>query len=104
MANGEITNYATEGTIRVDLTFGIGYGDSIKQAKRILYDLMKKHEKILDYPAAFVGVVEPGDSSVNLAVRPYTKPQNYWAVYFYLYKQGKNALDAAGIEIPFPQG
>ena len=78
MTNGEITNYATEGTIRVDLTFGIGYGDSIKQAKRILYDLMEKHEKILDYPAAFVGVVELGDSSVNLAVRPYTKPQDYW--------------------------
>lgn len=80
VANGEITNYATEGTIRVDLTFGMGYADSIEQAKRILYDLMKKQKKILDYPAAFVGVVEPGDSSVNLAVRPYTKPQNYSAV------------------------
>ena len=45
VANGEITNYAIEGTIRVDLTFGIGYGDSIEQAKRILYDLMKKQEK-----------------------------------------------------------
>ncbi len=64
---------------------------------------MEKHEKILDYPAAFVGVVELGDSSVNLAERPYTKPQDYWAVYFDLYEQGKNALDAAGIEIPFPQ-
>ena len=31
------------------------------------------------------------------------KPQDYWAVYFDLYEQGKNALDAAGIEIPFPQ-
>ena len=50
VANGEITNYATEGTIRVDITFGIGYGDSIEQAKRILYDLMENHEKILDYP------------------------------------------------------
>lgn len=103
VANGEITNYATEGTIRVDLSFGIGYGDSIEQAKKILYDLMEKHEKVLEFPAAFVGVVELGDSSVNLAVRPYAKPQDYWAVYFDLYEQGKNALDAAGIEIPFPQ-
>lgn len=60
VANGEITNYATEGTIRVDITFGIGYGDSIEQAKRILYDLMENHEKILDYPATFVGVVDWG--------------------------------------------
>ena len=103
VANGEITNYATEGTMRVDLSFGIGYGDSIAQAKKILYDLMEQHEKVLDYPSPFVGVIELGDSSVNLAVRPYTKPQDYWTVYFDLCEQGKNALDAAGIEIPFPQ-
>lgn len=103
VANGEITNYATEGTMRVDLSFGIGYGDDIAQAKSILYDLMEQHEKVLDYPEAFVGVIELGDSSVNLAVRPYAKPQDYWKVYFDLYEQGKNALDKAGIEIPFPQ-
>lgn len=103
VANGEITNYATEGTMRVDLSFGIGYGDDIAQAKSILYDLMEQHEKVLDSPAPFVGVVELGDSSVNLAVRPYAKPQDYWLVYFDLYEQGKNAFDQAGIEIPFPQ-
>lgn len=64
---------------------------------------MEQHEKVLDYPAPFVGVIELGDSSVNLAVRPYAKPQDYWTVYFDLYEQGKNALDTAGIEIPFPQ-
>ena len=58
---------------------------------------------MLDYPAPFVGVIELGDSSVNLAVRPYAKPQDYWAVYFDLYEQGKKSLDKAGIEIPFPQ-
>lgn len=103
VANGEITNYATEGTMRVDLSFGIGYGDSISEAKKILYGLMEQHEKVLTTPAPFVGVLELGDSSVNLAVRPYAKPQDYWAVYFDLYEQGKNALDQAGIEIPFPQ-
>ncbi len=103
VANGEITNYATEGTMRVDLNFGIGYGDSIAEAKKILYDLMAQHEKVLNTPAPFVGVLELGDSSVNLAVRPYAKPQDYWQVYFDLYEQGKNALDKAGIEIPFPQ-
>ena len=50
-----------------------------------------------------MGVLELGDSSVNLAVRPYVKPEDYWTVYFDLYEQGKKALDQAGIEIPFPQ-
>ena len=64
---------------------------------------MEQHEKVLDYPASFVGVIELGDSLVNSAVRPYAKPQDYLAVYFDLIEQGKNALDKAGIEIPFPQ-
>lgn len=103
VANGEITNYATEGNMRVDLIFGIGYSASIDQAKAIFYQLMQEHEKVLQDPAPFVGVLELGDSSVNLAVRPYAKPEDYWAVYFDLYEQGKKALDKAGIEIPFPQ-
>lgn len=103
IANGEITNYATEGNIRVDLEFGISYNDSIDDAKRILYKVMEEHPLVLDNPKAFVGVVGLGDSSVNLVVRPYSKPRDYWAVYFDVYEQGKKALDAGGIEIPFPQ-
>ena len=43
------------------------------------------------------------DSSVNFAVRPWTKPDNYWPVYFSITEKMKLALDDAGIEIPFPQ-
>lgn len=103
VANNEITNYATEGTIRVDLVFGIAYDASIDTAKKILMDLMEAHPLVLKNPASFVGVESLGDSSVNLAVRPYAKPKDYWEVYFDLYEQGKKALDTHKIEIPFPQ-
>ena len=103
LANGKITNYATEGNIRVDLEFGISYNDSIDKAKKILYKVMEEHPLVLDDPKAFVGVVALGDSSVNLLVRPYSKPRDYWKVYFDVCELGKKALDAGGIEIPFPQ-
>jgi small conductance mechanosensitive channel len=103
VANHEITNYATEGTIRVDLDFGIGYGDSIDKAKKALMEVMEQHPLVLKQHQPFVGVHGLGDSSVNLSVRPYTEPKNYWEVYFDLYEKGKKALDQAGIEIPFPQ-
>ncbi len=103
VAINEITNYATEGTIRVDLEFGIGYGESIDKAKVVLSKVMKDHPLVLESPESFVGVSGLGDSSVNLAVRPYAKPKNYWEVYFDIYEQGKKTLDAAAIEIPFPQ-
>jgi small conductance mechanosensitive channel len=103
ISNGDITNFVTEGKIRVDMTFGISYESDIKKAKAILMDVMASHPLVLPDPAPFVGVKELADSSVNLAVRPYTEPTNYWAVYFDVYEQGKIALDEGGITIPFPQ-
>lgn len=103
VSNGDITNYTTEGKIRVDLTVGISYNADIKKAKTILMDVMTGDEHVLSDPAPFVGVSELADSSINLAVRPWSKPEHYWDVYFDTLENGKNALDKGGISIPFPQ-
>ncbi|NQU52346.1 MAG: mechanosensitive ion channel [Bacteroidetes bacterium] len=103
VSNGDIVNYTTEGVIRVDMVFGISYNSNIKDAKDVLMDILTSHPKVLKDPAPFVGVKELGDSSVNLAVRPYAKPADYWDIYFKVYEDGKVALDKAGITIPFPQ-
>ena len=103
ISNGNITNYATEGRIRVDMVMGISYDSDIKKAREVLMNVMTTHPKVMKNPAPFVGVVELGDSSVNLAVRPHCAPADYWDVYFDVYEAGKEALDAAKITIPFPQ-
>ncbi|QGY44557.1 mechanosensitive ion channel [Maribellus comscasis] len=103
VSSSDIVNYTTEGVIRVDLTFGISYESNIKEAKNILLGILNSHPNVLKDPAPFVGVAELADSSVNLAVRPYAKPADYWNVYFSVYEEGKLALDAAGVTIPFPQ-
>ncbi|MFC2175537.1 mechanosensitive ion channel family protein [Bacteroidota bacterium] len=103
LSNGDITNYTTEGKIRVDLTMGISYDSNIKKAREVLLNVMTSHPKVMQDPAPFVGVVGLGDSSVDLAVRPYCNPADYWDVYFDVYEAGKEALDAASITIPFPQ-
>jgi small conductance mechanosensitive channel len=103
LANNDVTNFTVEGLIRVDLTFGIDYSASIKDAKNVLIKVMQDDPNVLKDPAPFVGVSELGDSSVNLAVRPHCKPEHYWDVYFNIYENGKEALDLAKISIPFPQ-
>lgn len=103
ISNGNITNYTVEGMIRVDLTVGISYDSDIKKAKEVLLKVITEHPKSLKEPAPFVGVAELADSSVNLAVRPYAHPKDYWGVYFDCYEACKIALDDAGVTIPFPQ-
>lgn len=103
LAGGTITNLTDKGSLRVDLVIGIGYGEDIKKARAALMEVMKNDPKVLSDPAPSVNVLELADSSVNLAVRPYATVANYWDVYFSVQEAGKEALDAAGIEIPFPQ-
>ncbi|AUC83313.1 mechanosensitive ion channel family protein [Lacinutrix sp. Bg11-31] len=102
LSNGNIINYTTEGTRRVDLVFGVGYDSDIKQAKAVLLNVLTNHPKVLKDPAPKVNVMELADSSINFAVRPWCKAEDYWAVYFEVTEQTKEALDTAGIEIPYP--
>ncbi|GAB1857878.1 small-conductance mechanosensitive channel MscS [Flavobacteriaceae bacterium MHTCC 0001] len=102
LSNGNITNYSTEGKLRVDLTIGVSYDADIKQTKDILLKVLTDNPKVLQDPAPSVNVSELADSSVNFAVRPYATVADYWDVYFGTVEECKLALDAAGIEIPYP--
>ncbi|RAJ18255.1 mechanosensitive ion channel family protein [Olleya aquimaris] len=102
LSNGNIINYTTEGTRRVDLIFGVGYDSDIKQTKDVLMKVLTSNPKVLKEPAPTVNVIELADSSVNFAVRPWCKAEDYWAVYFETTENTKEALDAAGIDIPYP--
>lgn len=98
-----ITNFSTTGKRRVDLVFGIGYDDDIDQAKEILNALATEHPKVHKEPAPVVAVLEQGDSSINICVRPWVNTADYWEVYFYMMESVKKQFDAADIGIPFPQ-
>lgn len=102
LSNGNIINYTTEGTRRVDLVMGVSYDADIKQTKEVLMNVLTSHPKILKDPAPVVAVSELADSSVNFVVRPWCNADDYWAVYFEVTENTKIALDAAGIEIPYP--
>ncbi|GAA3646488.1 mechanosensitive ion channel family protein [Flavivirga jejuensis] len=102
LSNGNIINYTTEGTRRVDLTFGVGYDSDIKKTKEVLMNVLTSHPKVLKEPVPTVNVSELADSSINFAVRPWSTADDYWDVYFGITENVKEALDAAGIEIPYP--
>ncbi|MHC4840871.1 MAG: mechanosensitive ion channel family protein [Planctomycetota bacterium] len=103
ITSGNIVNYTVEGKLRVDMVFGIGYGDDIKKAKQILQDILNADERIMKNPAPLIAVAELADSSVNFAVRPWTKTDDYWGVKFDVTEAVKLAFDKEGISIPFPQ-
>ena len=100
---GIITNITGTSKRRVDMVFGIGYGDDIAKAQKILEDILANHEAILKDPEPVVKVHELADSSVNFVVRPWVATDNYWDVYWDITRSVKEQFDAQGVSIPFPQ-
>jgi len=101
--NDTIKNYSVNDTRRIDLTIGIGYGDSIDRAMEVLMEVMRADNRIIREPSPQIVVTELADSSVNLLVRCWTRRADFWPVKCDLTKNVKENFDLQGIEIPFPQ-
>ena len=102
LSNGNITNYSSQPTRRIDLSFGVGYDSDIKKTKELLMEQLTNHPLVLKEPAPTVNLAELADSSINFNVRPWVNSADYWPVFFDVTESTKDALDAAGIEIPYP--
>jgi small conductance mechanosensitive channel len=98
-----IKNITAQDIRRVDMVFGIAYSDDVSKAEAILNDILKSNDKILDDPEPVVRLHTLGESSVDFVVRPWTKIDDYWDVYWDVTKAVKLRFDKDGISIPFPQ-
>lgn len=98
-----ITNYSANETRRVDMVFGIGYGDDIDKARAVMKEVVEADERVHKEPAPVIVVNELADSSVNFNVRPWCNTADYWAVKWDLTEAIKKRFDQEGISIPFPQ-
>ncbi len=98
-----ITNVTANSTRRVDMIFGISYGDDGTRARHVLEKILESNPMILADPEPMVRMHQLADSSVNFIVRPWAKTTDYWTVYWDITEAVKTEFDAQGISIPFPQ-
>jgi small conductance mechanosensitive channel len=98
-----ISNYNLHETRRNDMVFGISYDDDIDRAFEIIRTVLGGEDRILAEPEPAIFVANLGDSSVDIAVRPWCKGADYWGMRGDLTKQLKLALEAGGCSIPYPQ-
>ena len=99
LSNGTIINYSLLENRRADLNIAISYNTDIRKAKEIITSVLNSNPKILKTPAAEVSVKSLTDSGIQLAVRPWAKNEDFWAVYSDTLQDCKKAFDAAGITI-----
>ncbi|MGN0853005.1 MAG: mechanosensitive ion channel family protein [Kiritimatiellia bacterium] len=98
-----ITNFSALGKRRVDMVVGVGYGTDLTKAVALALETVKKVPGVLADPAPAVSVAALDASAVTLNVRPWAACADYWSVHSAAQQAVKEAFDANGIEIPFPQ-
>jgi small conductance mechanosensitive channel len=101
--NNVLVNYSRLGTLRADMTFGIGYTDDLRKAKQVLEAILAADPRVLPDPPPVVVVQELDDNAVVLAIRPWVKYADYWTFRTDVTERVKLQFDAEGISFPFPQ-
>lgn len=102
LSNGIITNYNRQATRQIIYDIGINYDADLKAAKQVLFE-MAEDERVLQDPAPAVVVAGLGDSAIKMSLRLWVKTSDYWTLTFKFNEEIRDRLQAAGIEIPFPQ-
>lgn len=100
---GVMVNHSMFGETRVVVPVGIAYKEDVGEARRVLLEAVKGLEGVMEEPAPDVVVAGLGASSVDLHVRVWVdRARQEKPVFFRTIEACKVALDAAGIQIPFP--
>lgn len=97
-----ITNYSVYDRRRAEWIFGVSYGANLAEAERIIRDTILGDPRSLQDPAPFIQVNNLGDFSVDFLVRVWVPASEYFQYQADMKRRVKEALDAGGIEIPFP--
>ncbi len=97
-----IINFSVNQTRRAEWIFGVGYGADLKLAEQVIRDTILSDPRSLADPAPFLQVNNLGDFSVDFLCRVWVKSSDYFQYQADMKRQVKEALDSAGIDIPFP--
>ena len=97
-----ITNYSSYDTRRAEWVFGVGYGANLKLAEDTIRETILADPRAKADPEPFIQVNNLGDSSVDFLVRVWCDSSEYFAFQADMKRKVKEALDTAGIDIPFP--
>ena len=103
MANEQILNHTIGGVLRIEIPFSIAYKESPQEARRVIIEITRNDTRLLEDPEPRVVVTSLNDSSVDLSLWVYVEnPEEERQIIYHYTEAIKEALNKAGIEIPFP--
>lgn len=103
LLKAEITNLTRYPIRRIDLQVGVAYRQDLVEAEKVLRAAAAANPLCLVEPQPKLFILAFGQSSIDLQFSVWTTRENYVDIKTAFYREVKQAFDAHGIEIPFPQ-
>ncbi|MBN7786422.1 mechanosensitive ion channel family protein [Ponticoccus gilvus] len=97
-----IENYSAYPERRAEWTFGVGYGANLAKAEQVIRETIMADARSMSEPEPFIQVNALNDSSVDFLVRVWVGTDDYFQYQADMKRAVKEALDSAGVDIPFP--
>jgi len=104
VTDGIITNFSTEGHIRLELQVSIPYAESFPKIKPIILGALNGLPGILPDPEPLIGIEQFDTHNVIVSVRPFIMPDDYWDVTFLSYAAIKKAFNENNIQVAYSEG
>ncbi|MBQ4523091.1 MAG: mechanosensitive ion channel [Lachnospiraceae bacterium] len=101
LSNTSLTNVSKEAKRRLDLTMSVDYEQDIKEAKRVIYEVLAGNEKVLEKEPISIFLQSFDASAIVMGIRFWVKTEDYWDVKWELQEKFKEAFDENGIAIPY---
>jgi len=99
-----VTNFSVKGKIRLELSVTMPYDESFPKVQKVIIDALLALPKVLKDPLPDVGIANFDSHNVELLVRPYVMPDDYWEVTFESNKAIKTAFNAHDIKVAYSEG
>lgn len=99
-----VTNFSEKGMIRLELKVTMPYNESFPKVKKVITAALLELPRVLKDPLPDVGIETFDSHNIQLLVRPYVIPDDYWSVIFEANEAVKSAFNSNDIKVAYSEG
>ena len=103
VSSGAVVNLSQKGRLRLSVPLSVSYDTDLGAARTVLLEAVRALTVTLKDPPPVMEISALADSGVELVLFVWVSKENYFTAKSAVLEAAKNALDTAGITIPFPQ-
>jgi small conductance mechanosensitive channel len=99
-----VTNFSTEGKLRLEMYITMPYAESFPRVKEIIYNTLKSCNFVLKTPEPVIGIEKFESHNIVISIRPYILPDDYWTATFEVNEKIKSAFSQHDVSIAYSDG